>query len=124
MLSAYLLNAGSELFGKKWRVAILFSLTDGPKRFSEIKKDIPDCSVKMLSEALGDMERCKILVRKQYEGIPVKVTYQMNGDMDELNNVLQLYYKALMVYFKSNHNGHNFPPHIIDQLNGDQVSNK
>ena len=124
MLTAYLLNTGSELFGKKWRMAILFYLNDGPKRFSEIKKELPQCSVKVLSEALADMERSNILVRKQYDGIPVKVTYEIHGDMAELNLIVHLYYKALVIYFKANSRDKNFPPDITSLLHRDQISNK
>ena len=124
MLSAYLLNTGSELFGKKWRMAILFYLNDGPRRFSEIKKELPNCSVKVLSEALSDMERSKVLIRKQYDGIPVKVTYEMNTDMVELNIVLHVYYKALVIYFEGNYKEKKFPPEIISLLLRDKLSNQ
>lgn len=119
MLAAHLLNTGSELFGRKWRIAILLILQHGPKRFSEIKKELPECSVKVLSEALSDMERANVLVRKQYEAIPVKVTYEINSEMQEITDILRLYYKALLVYFKANHKIKNFPPDVMNLLNGE-----
>lgn len=122
MLSAYLLNAGSELWGKKWRNAILFILKDGPKRFSEIKKEMPDCSVKMLSEALDEMEHDGLIIRKQYDGIPVKVTYELGPDLEPLLDVLQRYHKALLYYFKKHARRLNAPPHIVEMLEREQVS--
>lgn len=121
MLSAYLLNAGSELWGKKWRNAILFILRDGPKRFSEIKKEMPNCSVKMLSEALDEMEHDRLLVRKQYHTIPVKVTYELGPDLEPMLDVLKCYHKALLYYFKKNYKRLKVPPHIAELLEREEV---
>ena len=41
---------------------------------------IPGVSVKVLSEVLKEMEANDLLVRKQYEGIPVRVTYEIHPD--------------------------------------------
>lgn len=125
MLSAYLLNAGSELWGKKWRNAILFALKTGPKRFSEIRKEIPECSVKMLSEALNDMERDGLLIRTQYTGsIPVKVTYELHEDVGPFVDVLNRYFAALVNFFYKNHERHNVPPHIVELLKKQKLTSK
>lgn len=116
MLAAYLLNAGSELWGKKWRNAILFHLTPGPMRFSELKRLIPDCSVKMLSTALDEMEKDGLVIRKQYPGIPVKVTYELGQNLEPLVDVLQRYYKALVFYFHKHPERLNAPEHIVEMI--------
>jgi len=77
---SYILNTGAELLGKKWRAVIIWYLKDGPKRFSELKKEIPNVSVKVLSEVLKEMEDNDLVVRKQYNTIPVKVTYEIHPD--------------------------------------------
>lgn len=114
---SFLLNEGSKLWGKKWRNAILFTLRNGPQRFSEIKKQMGhSCSVKVLSEALDEMERDQLIIRKQYEGIPVKVTYELGGDMEPMGRVLQCYHDALVTFFYKNKNKLAIPPHIMLQL--------
>jgi len=77
---SYILNTGAELLGKKWRAVIIWYLKDGPLRFSQLKKNIPDISVKVLSEVLKEMEENHLVVRKQYSTIPVKVTYEIHPD--------------------------------------------
>lgn len=80
MLMSFVLNTGAELVGKKWRAVIIWHLKDGPKRFSELKKQMPDISVKVLSEVLNEMEENHLVMRKQYPTIPVKVTYEIHPD--------------------------------------------
>lgn len=75
-----ILNTGAELVGKKWRAVVIWHLKDGPQRFSQIKKLIPDISVKMLSEVLKEMQDNELVVRTQYDTIPVKVTYEIHPD--------------------------------------------
>lgn len=98
MTTAQLLNLGSELWGKKWRVVVLFHLLDGPKRFSEVKALIPTCSVKVLSEVLDEMSKNQILERKQYSTIPVKVTYEIKQDVMELAMMIPDYKAKLEAY--------------------------
>lgn len=117
MLMSYLLNEGSKLWGKKWRNAILFTLRNGPQRFSEIKKVMGHhCSVKVLSEALDEMERDGLIIRKQYEGIPVKVTYELTTDMYPMGRVLQHYHDALVTFFYKNMDRLAVPPTIRHEL--------
>ena len=110
MLTTNLLNIGSELFGKKWRIVVLYHLLDGPKRFSELKAQIPGCSVKVLSEVLEEMTKNNILERKQYSTIPVKVTYEIKPDAHSLASCIPHYKKKLETYLIDN--GH-LPKHLV-----------
>lgn len=78
MVISYILNKGAELVGKKWRAVVIWHLRSGPLRFSELKRKIPEVSVKVLSEVLSEMEDNELIVRTQYTSIPVKVTYQID----------------------------------------------
>lgn len=80
MVISYILNKGAELVGKKWRAVVIWHLQDHPLRFSELKRKIPEVSVKVLSEVLQEMETNDLLIRTQYPTIPVKVTYQLHPD--------------------------------------------
>lgn len=102
MLSTYVFNIACELLGKKWRAAILYSLKEGPLRFSEIKTKMPGCSVKMLSENLKEMTEKGMLIRKQYEQVPVKVTYEVHPDCRPLVDALKKFYKASSHYIVKN----------------------
>lgn len=116
MVSAYIMNLGSKLWGKKWRTVIIWTLRDGPLRFSQIKLELPGCSVKMLTEALQDLEQNKIIVRKQYNMIPVKVTYELHKDMMPLIASQAVYRRALAEYFLARHKFYNLPEEVIREL--------
>ena len=102
MLSTYVFNIACDLLGKKWRAAILYSLKEGPLRFSEIKTRMPECSVKVLSENLKEMTEKGMLIRKQYEQVPVKVTYEVHPDCRPLVDALKKFYKASAHYIIKN----------------------
>lgn len=116
MVTAQLLNIGSELFGKKWRVIVIYSLLNGPKRFSEIKLAVPGCSVKVLSEVLDELTSRNILERKQYATIPVKVTYEITADAMPLVATIPLYMIKLEVFISKNTELFDFPIRPIKLL--------
>jgi DNA-binding HxlR family transcriptional regulator len=124
MLSNFLLNSSNELWGKKWRKTIMWSLKEKPLRFSELKRNMTDCSVKMLSEALDDMENDGLLIRKQYDGIPVKVTYELTEDVQEIVDNMESYINLLSKFFYKHRVRYDVPANIVEQLEKDLLSNK
>lgn len=83
----YVLN----IIGGKWKLPILCILADGnPKRYSEIKKRIPDITNMMLSQSLKELENYSVVDRKQYNQIPPKVEYTLSPDVRELLQPLGL----------------------------------
>lgn len=71
-------------------------------RFSEIRRQLPACSVKVLSQTLKDLETCNLVIRKQYSTIPVKVTYTFNTEHQSLAQLLPLLHHAFMIYMFKN----------------------
>jgi DNA-binding HxlR family transcriptional regulator len=116
MYTAYIMNLSSQLWGKKWRAAIMWQLKDGPLRFSEIKKTLPSCSVKMLSEALQELESNNVIKRVVYSTTPVKVTYELHSDLYPLIEAQKNYYDLLAHYFLNNKEHYNIPPEIVELL--------
>src|SRR3990170_8594514 len=64
-----------ELVGKRWTGAILFVLMDGPTRFSEFKRLVPDLSDRLLSERMKELEAEGIVERRVIDDTPVRVEY-------------------------------------------------
>src|ERR687893_1178598 len=62
-----------ELVGKRWTGAILFVLLDGPTRFSEFKRLVPDLSDRLLSERMKELEAEGIVERRVIDDTPVRV---------------------------------------------------
>jgi DNA-binding HxlR family transcriptional regulator len=52
-----------ELIGERWALLVLRELMLGPRRFSELKADLPGISANVLTQRLGELER-RGLVRK------------------------------------------------------------
>lgn len=66
--------------GDKWSVLLLITLAkkeNKKARFSEIKKEIPDISQRMLTTTLRILERDGLLQRTVYPEVPPRVEYQL-----------------------------------------------
>jgi transcriptional regulator, MarR family len=67
-------------FSNKWSLLVLYELhqnTTGTMRFSELNRSIPDCSQKMLSQTLKNLESCHLVHRKLYPEVPPRVEYSL-----------------------------------------------
>lgn len=63
--------------GDKWSVLIVGLLSDGPKRFSELRRMIEGISQRMLTLTLRGLERDGLVKRTVYPTIPPRVEYQL-----------------------------------------------
>ncbi len=64
------------VIGGKWKPRILWLLRDGPLRFSDLKRGIPEASEKMLSEHLRALEVAGVLARREFlDGAVAAVEY-------------------------------------------------
>jgi DNA-binding HxlR family transcriptional regulator len=66
-----------EHIANKWTVLIVYALTQGKKRYSELKQQIVGVSPKMLIQNLRNLERCGLIVRDVYPTVPPKVEYSL-----------------------------------------------
>ncbi len=63
---------GLELIGERWALLVLRELMLGPRRFSELRADLPGISANVLSQRLGELEE-KGLVRRRRLPPPASV---------------------------------------------------
>jgi DNA-binding HxlR family transcriptional regulator len=68
-------QATLKVLGGKWKILILWHLKDKPRRFSELKRLIPEITEKMLIQQLRELEKDEIVNRKVYSDVPPKVEY-------------------------------------------------
>jgi len=61
-----------ELLGERWAMLVLRELAYGPRRFSELKADLPGVSANVLTQRLTELERRRI-VRKTMLPPPASV---------------------------------------------------
>ncbi len=67
----------SQLIGGIWKTPILWRLKNKTYRYSELEKDIPHISQKMLTKALKALEADGIVAKKVYAEVPPKVEYSL-----------------------------------------------
>jgi DNA-binding HxlR family transcriptional regulator len=78
-----------ELVGKRWTGAILFVLMEGPARFSEFKRLVPDLSDRLLSERMKELEAEGIVERRVIDATPVRVEYALTDKGEALEPVVR-----------------------------------
>lgn len=66
-----------EHIANKWTILIVYALTQGKKRYSEIKQQIAGVSPKMLIQNLRNLERCGVVARCVYPTVPPRVEYSL-----------------------------------------------
>lgn len=70
-------NATLELIGGKYKALILWALSDGKLRFSQLRKKITTATPKMLTQQLRELEAHQLIHREVYPIIPPKVEYSL-----------------------------------------------
>ena len=79
-----------EVLSGKWKLPIIISLIFGNKRFSQIAKEIPGITDKMLSKELRDLEANCLVRRAVYDSIPVVVEYSLTEYGHTLKPVIEV----------------------------------
>ncbi|MDR7211766.1 helix-turn-helix domain-containing protein [Flavobacterium piscis] len=79
-----------DLVGGKWKAVILYHLKDGPKRYNELRKEMPAITEMTLSLQLKQLEKDGLVLRKVYgKKPPVKVIYSLTDFGKTLAPVLE-----------------------------------
>ena len=65
--------------GDKWTVLVVQTLADGPRRFNELRREIPSVSQRMLTLTLRNLERDGLVSRTVTPTIPPRVDYELTG---------------------------------------------
>ncbi|MEH7235798.1 winged helix-turn-helix transcriptional regulator [Bacillus sp. JJ1562] len=67
-----------SIISGKWKITIIYYLgTDGPLRFSEIKRLSPKITHKVLTTQVRELEEDGIVHRKVYPEVPPRVEYTL-----------------------------------------------
>ncbi|WP_307206970.1 winged helix-turn-helix transcriptional regulator [Paenibacillus harenae] len=82
-------EAAADILGKKWTGRIIRVLLGGPKRFKEIKEQIPEMSDKMLTDRMKELESQNIINRNVYPEMPVRIEYDLTDKGRELQPVIE-----------------------------------
>jgi DNA-binding HxlR family transcriptional regulator len=70
-------EATLNVIGGRWKIPILWHLSEGTRRFSELQRSMPGITQKMLTQQLREMEKDGIVHRRVYPQVPPKVEYSL-----------------------------------------------
>lgn len=68
-----------EKIANKWTILIIYALTQGKKRYSDLKQQIVGISSKMLIQNLRNLERTGLIQRDIYPVVPPRVDYSLTS---------------------------------------------
>ena len=66
-----------QRIGDKWTVLLVGTLSDGPRRFNEMKRAINGISQRMLTLTLRGLERDGLVTRTVFPTVPPRVEYAL-----------------------------------------------
>ena len=81
-------EATLDLVGGKYKALILWHLSGGTLRFSELRNRIPKATPKMLTQQLRELEADDLVHREIYPVIPPKVEYSLTATGRSLMPIL------------------------------------
>ncbi|MGI9595152.1 MAG: winged helix-turn-helix transcriptional regulator [Acidimicrobiales bacterium] len=82
-----------EVVGGKWTPVILAHVKEAPRRFSELRRLIPDISEKMLAQRLRELEAEGIVERTVVSDTPPHVEYDLTSAGRSLEPALEALYR-------------------------------
>jgi len=71
-------GAAVSAIGGKWKIAIIWALRNGPVRFGELHRALPNnLSQSVLTNQLRELERDQLITRTMFHEIPPHVEYAL-----------------------------------------------
>lgn len=103
LLSIFPYITSQKVLTGKWSLYILYILSDGPIRFNELLRHMPEeMTHTTLSRQLKALETEKLIIRKEYDEVTPRVEYTLSeigakfqNVLDELNKWGQEYVKFI-----------------------------
>lgn len=77
-----------RLLGGRWRLLLVSYLLGGPKRFNDLRRDVPGISQRMLTLDLRALEQVGLVQRTVFAEVPVRVEYQLTENGQRLRAVV------------------------------------
>ena len=78
-----------HMFGRKWNALLMYHLSGGTKRYSELKRLNPAITQKMLTQTLRELEMFGLIHREVYPVVPPKVEYSLTEYGKEMLPILE-----------------------------------
>ncbi|WP_108397455.1 winged helix-turn-helix transcriptional regulator [Devosia submarina] len=85
----------------KWSMLLVMTLASGPRRFNQLRREVPDISQKMLTQTLRDLQRDGMVEREVFDTKPPSVEYRLT----DLGRSIIIPFGHLVTWANQNH-GH------------------
>lgn len=89
-----------DIFNDRWKLAIIWHLIDGDKRFKDLHEIVNEITQKTLTVKLKELEEKNIIHREVFAQVPPKVVYSLTPEGKKLKPVLQEMFKWGIDYVK------------------------
>jgi len=68
-----------QILSGRWPTLLIYYLKQGTKRFSDLRRDNPTISHRMLALELRKLEDTGIVTRTEFDGYPLRVEYDLTS---------------------------------------------
>lgn len=82
-------TATLTVIGGRWKPIIIWTLSNGSKRFGQLDAIITGISRKILTEQLKELEASGLIIRTEYKEIPPRVVYELSEKGKSLKPVMK-----------------------------------
>ncbi|HWL88999.1 MAG TPA: helix-turn-helix domain-containing protein [Polyangiaceae bacterium] len=65
------------VLGGRWKGVVLFFLLKGKRRFGELRRQLPNCTQRMLTLQLRELEEDGLVKRTVFAEVPPRVEYEL-----------------------------------------------
>jgi DNA-binding HxlR family transcriptional regulator len=76
-VSGCALTAALAAMGGRWKLFIVYRLSDGPMHFAALRRSLPEMSAKVLAQQLREMQADALVQRKARGPVPAPVIYAL-----------------------------------------------
>lgn len=77
-----------DILGSKWAILVISGLSNGPRRFKQLLRELAVVRTQSLTDALRHLEQNGLVRREVYPTVPVTVEYSLTEKGEDFRSVL------------------------------------
>jgi DNA-binding HxlR family transcriptional regulator len=84
------LTMTKEVLGGKWKASLIYAISEGIRRPSELQRAMPGASKRVLNLQLRELEEFDVIQKKIFHQLPPKVEYSLTALGETLLPIIDL----------------------------------